>query len=172
MSISLEFPPLDFWSVFCFTDKGQNTPITLEIIQKTDEAFRLISPQTQCQNNDSSFIGDHKTLKELGFFEELAFLDNLENKTPIEEKPVIKTSHVIGYGKQDEEIANDFNTNTEQIIANSHENGQNSNSFTKRTSPIRRSKRIAARTLNIKSSSSSREILYKRPSAILTRNPS
>ncbi|MEK7340163.1 MAG: hypothetical protein WBD50_07775 [Candidatus Rhabdochlamydia sp.] len=146
MSTLLQFPPLDFWSRWRLTGGEQNKPIKLEIIQKTDEAFTLTISQ-----NDSGFTEDPKILENLGFFKEFSFLDDLKDGASIEEE--LKTPDATNYTKQDD-VINGFKINPRQIIDNSCGNGQNNNSSTKKTSPIRRSKRIAERNLSVKESSS------------------
>jgi len=138
---NLQFPILTFWSRFIVTG-GQQTPIKLEITEKTDETFKSTSSQIQSEsNNPGGFIEHPKILEELGFFRDLAFLDGLEGKEPIEKKPFIE------YTKQDDAVVDAFKVDHKQIIANSCENGKNSNHSTKEISPGG-SKGMAKRNLN------------------------
>ena len=52
-------------------------------MQKIDDVFTVATSQTD-------FIEDPKELEATGFFEDLAFLDDLESKKTIEKKPVIE----------------------------------------------------------------------------------
>lgn len=139
MSISLnnfsQFPNLTFWSRFHVTGGGQS-PIELEIIEKTNETFKSTSSQIQSENNNSGgFIEDIKGLEATGFFQALS---SLKDGSPIEEE--LKTPDALNY-------TYDFKINPRQIITNSCSNRQNSNDSTKEVSPLRRSERIAKRKL-------------------------
>lgn len=130
MSFSSESCLLHFWSPFP-GHKAQEFLPDPRTRQKTDDVFTVAISQ-------SGFIEDPKELEATGFFEDLAFLDDLENKEP-------------------DAVVNASKANHKQIIANSCKNGQNSNHSTKEISPDR-SKRIAKRDLNVESSSSSIKI--------------
>ncbi|MDR2539215.1 MAG: hypothetical protein LBC45_01105 [Chlamydiales bacterium] len=156
MSISLHFSNLTFWSRFHITG-GEQSPIKLEIVEKTDKTFRSIGSQTQLETNHSnSFIEDLKELEATtGFFDDLAFLD-LEGKECTEKKSVVESI------KQNDAAIDDVKANAHRAIANSSENGWDNNNSTKEISPICRSKRIAERNLNKNSSNSIKHLIAKK----------
>lgn len=136
MSISLnklEFPTLTFWSRYQSTG-GEQSPIELKIIEKTNETFKSISPQSQ-NNKLDGFIEDPQELEATGFFQALSFLED-----GVFSEEELKTPDALKY-------TYDFKINPKQVIMNSCGNRQNSNHFTKEVSPLRRSERIAKRKL-------------------------